>query len=516
MIDSKRYLGTDIEDTSSPVSAQDYKYAYDPIGNRDSYQVAQGTATIYTTNNLNQYTATVNPAESFSFDADGNLTQDGTYDYTWNGENRLIAVETSDPTDGDPKAEFTYDSMGRRVRKMSYAWDAANTEWDLVADHVYVYDGWNVVLVLDNADSDATFKTFTWGLDLSLTLQGAGGVGGLLSCDDAADGDIYYYLYDANGNVGQLLDSSGNTDAHYEYEPFGGQIVASGTYAIHNEFRFSTKFLDAESRLYYYGHRYYSPGTGRWLSRDPIGEVAETNLHTFCGNESVSRTDPLGLTTRRSDGWRYIEPPCTWAECVQIRAVLSGGSLLDAMDRRLWSLWLDGTQLAPLTLSWVDFDPSGTNFGLREMRIRNQIRNHMRELGPLGLCGTFRLPDIVLPWEGVNTGASGSLMINNHEMRVIASNVVLEVNCDSRCNCLGPVRASADIRAEAKDDVNFNRGRGPAGYIDVSFAPLTRTRIQDDAVNDCFQAGRRRGARGRDFAINASTEEASSWEWPCP
>ena len=41
-----------------------------------------------------------------------------------------------------------------------------------------------------------------------------------------------------------------------------------------NPFRFSTKYFDAETGLYYYGYRYYSPNLGRWISRDPIGEIA--------------------------------------------------------------------------------------------------------------------------------------------------------------------------------------------------------------------------------------------------
>ncbi len=60
-----------------------------------------------------------------------------------------------------------------------------------------VYDGWNVVLTL-NACATVTRK-FTWGLDLSGALPGAGGLGGLLA---PVEGSSYWYFYDGNGNVG--------------------------------------------------------------------------------------------------------------------------------------------------------------------------------------------------------------------------------------------------------------------------------------------------------------------------
>jgi RHS repeat-associated protein len=49
------------------------------------------------------------------------------------------------------------------------------------------------------------------------------------------------------------------------------------------------------SGLYYYGYRYYDPVTGRWPSRDPIGEEGGVNFYGFLVNEPVSNSDYLGL-----------------------------------------------------------------------------------------------------------------------------------------------------------------------------------------------------------------------------
>jgi len=83
--------------------------------------------------------------------------------------------------------------------------------------------------------------------------------------------------------------------AHYEYDAFGTTTAKSGPEADSNPFRFSTKYLDEETGLYYYGYRHYDPKTGRWPSRDPIGERGGTNLYGMVGNSLIGSIDYLGL-----------------------------------------------------------------------------------------------------------------------------------------------------------------------------------------------------------------------------
>jgi RHS repeat-associated protein len=136
-------------------------------------------------------------------------------------------------------------------------------------------------------------KYHVWGQDLSQSLQGAGGIGGLLATID--DGDIYLFTFDGNGNVVDVLDDQGAEAAHYEYDPFGRIIEKSGDYKDANKFRFSTKYYEDDLGLSYYGFRYYQADTGRWLSRDPIRESGDINLYRFAGNEPVGRVDIFGL-----------------------------------------------------------------------------------------------------------------------------------------------------------------------------------------------------------------------------
>ena len=51
----------------------------------------------------------------------------------------------------------------------------------------------------------------------------------------------------------------------------------------------------------YYGYRYYTPETGRWASRDPIGERGGVNLYGIVRNDSVHDVDVRGLGSWKID-----------------------------------------------------------------------------------------------------------------------------------------------------------------------------------------------------------------------
>jgi len=187
------------------------------------------------------------------------------------------------------------------------------------SDLRFVYDGWLLVMEFDALDPLKLYpqRKYTWGLDLSGQngnisggtgvspvggLQGAGGIGGLLAVWDtmkpatAGDEVEAIYFYDGNGNVGQLVDpTDGKTLAAYEYDPYGNTVASAGSYDDINPFRFSTKYHDVETGLYYYGYRYYDAELGRWLTRDPIGERGGNNLYLALLNAPIQQVDPHGL-----------------------------------------------------------------------------------------------------------------------------------------------------------------------------------------------------------------------------
>lgn len=286
-----RYLGADVNDLTSPVPAEQRAFDYDPIGNRLT-ATADTAASTYTANALNQYSQIDGAA--LAYDADGNMVADAKgMVYTYNAENRLIAAQPQTPADGDTRVEYLYDYMGRRVQKVVYLYGSGS--WNQDKEVLFVYNGWNLVKETTVASGQtAVDKYCVWGLDLSQSQQGAGGVGGLLA---AVEGSLtYHYLYDANGNVGQVIDAGdGSIAAHYEYDPYGNEVLATGSLAADNVYRFSTKYFDKETNLYYYGYRYYSPQVGRWVNRDPMGERGGLNIYASVYNSGINNVDFLGM-----------------------------------------------------------------------------------------------------------------------------------------------------------------------------------------------------------------------------
>ncbi len=298
------------EVTNAVQGADHYAYCYDSIGNRMA--TTENTKnTEYLANELNQYTQISVPSVSSvvnpTYDADGNMRWDGRMWHTWDAENRLTRSEPGwdGATNGAVMVDNRYDYRHRRcsktVRRLSgrgagYPFDPSQGgTWDVVEARTFIYDGWNLTaeVVVDAQAGTTNVTRYLWGPDVSGTLQGAGGVGGLLAVI-RSDG-TFFPCYDANGNVTDYVDVNGTVRAHYEYSPFGETIAQSGDLADTFTFRFSTKYWDAETRSYYYGYRHYAPKFGCWFNRDPIGERGGRNLYGFVGNDPVGKRDKWGL-----------------------------------------------------------------------------------------------------------------------------------------------------------------------------------------------------------------------------
>jgi RHS repeat-associated protein len=200
------------------------------------------------------------------------------------------------------KEDYTYDAEDRRISQTDSTWSATGGSsglggWVTGLTTLYAYDGSNLIAEINGA-TNKPIRTYAWGLD------SGGGIGGLLSITTyKADGTVnqtYRPLYDGRGNVTGLVNAAGQVVATYTYSAFGTttatwNATTGGAAADPNPFRFSTKYFDSQTGLYYYGYRFYSPQQGRWINRDPSGVSGGVNTDAFCGNDPVNMVDPIGL-----------------------------------------------------------------------------------------------------------------------------------------------------------------------------------------------------------------------------
>ena len=247
--------------------------------------VARDSAGRVDTNVVRAYLPATN---SFAHDLNGNLTTNGARVLEYDDENQLTRITAP----GAWKSEFTYDGkMRRRIRK-EYEW--RNGAWVQTDEVRYVYDG---NLVLQQRDQFNLPKMgYTRGLDLSGSIQGAGGIGGLLAFSQlsAITPQHSYYHADGNGNVMMLIYTNQTVAAKYLYDPFGNTLSASGPMADANLYRFSSKEWHKNSGLTYYLYRFYEPALQRWLNRDPIEEFDGLNLYDYVGNDPINQVDLFG------------------------------------------------------------------------------------------------------------------------------------------------------------------------------------------------------------------------------
>ena len=267
--------------TSATLRDDSYAYAFDHIGNRNTASEA-GTQSAYSTNNLNQYTEiSLGETETspLQYDADGNATQmetsTGTWQITYNGENRPVRFEN---TETQTVVECAYDSQGRRFEKKVTVAGATTLH------HRYIYRGYLQIAALDlTRSAHPALWLVTWDpsqptATRPLAIQ--------------KDGTWFTYGYDLTKNICEVFGPASYIRTAYAYAPFGA-VTASGD--VTQPFQWSSEVYDSELDLVYYNYRHYSPSLGRFLSRDPIEEQGGLNLYATAKNGLINQADVLGL-----------------------------------------------------------------------------------------------------------------------------------------------------------------------------------------------------------------------------
>jgi len=275
-------------------SQADENYTYDDNGNR--------TNTGYTTTADNRLTS--DGTFNFTYDNEGNLVtrtriSDGEFtEYTFDHRNRLTRVDVyTDATKTTRVAvtEYTYDAFDRRVARRHD--DVSPTDLSDAAIELYAYDGDNVLL--DFVDSDGTAGPNTAQKTTRYLFGPA--IDMVLAQEDVSTGEVLWHLADHQGTVRDMLDNTGTVVEHIQYDAFGKPISVTDAQTGASLAEASTRYLytgrewDSAVDLYYYRARWYDPGTGRFISQDPIGFAGgDANLYGYVGNSSPNFIDPTG------------------------------------------------------------------------------------------------------------------------------------------------------------------------------------------------------------------------------
>jgi RHS repeat-associated protein len=267
-----------------PVPSTQTNYNLDPVGNWNSKTTDSITQTRVhnPVNELVQINST-----ALTYDADGNLANDGTFSYNYDEENRLLKVTRL--SDSALVGQYQYDTLGRRVEKTA---DPAGTP----VTTVYFYD--DARIVEEQSTLGVTQATYVYGnyVDEVLTMD--------------RGGQAYYYHQNALWSIEAVTDSTGAPVERYSYDAYGAVTVTTGSgvpvppnswgtahSAIGNPWMFTGRQFDEESGMYYYRARVYDALKGRFLQRDPLGYIQGTNLYEYAKSNPQAFTDPKGTDT---------------------------------------------------------------------------------------------------------------------------------------------------------------------------------------------------------------------------
>jgi RHS repeat-associated protein len=288
-----------------------YSYTTTPENFISAITETNDLATVYpaarsqtaTYNNLNQLTNL--SGQAITFDAVGNVTSDGTRNYTWDAENRLVGI-TYPGVSGKATA-FTYDGLGRRVTIASTppgGGSATTTS--------YLWCG-SVICQARNAGNTAIRSYYSEG-----------------ELVPGTPNQPFYYGKDQIGSVRRAFASTSSAPA-CSYDPYGIPLQAT---APVTDLVYAGMFFNADSGLYLTKNRVFDPVAGRWLSRDRLGEKTDPtgNLYSYVSGNPIIFSDPEGKQAEIAIGGAIVCGPVCWAAILGGAAIVGGAILYQQLQ----------------------------------------------------------------------------------------------------------------------------------------------------------------------------------------
>ncbi|MBX3339700.1 MAG: VCBS repeat-containing protein [Nitrospira sp.] len=239
-------------------------YTYDELGNLTfNSQVGTYAYPASGSTSVRPHAVITAGSNSYSYDANGNLTTGAGRSLTYNLENKPLTIVISGQT-----TTFVYDGDGGRVKKI------AGTTTTRYISKLYECD-----------NTSCSRMVFAGGQRIATI---------------GASGSIYYYHTDHLGSSSVITDSVGAKVQAVTYFPYGGTRTnnSTATPAIDVAYKYTGKELDSSTNLYYYEARYYDPTLGRFLSADTLVgsplDPQSLNRYSYVHNNPFNFTDPTG------------------------------------------------------------------------------------------------------------------------------------------------------------------------------------------------------------------------------
>ena len=207
-------------------------------------------------------------ATSITHDANGSITNDGIYSYTYDARGRLVHMTGTPGT-----VTYQVNALGQRVMKTSIAGITVyhyDTQGLLIAESLlngtvireYVYLGTMPVAVIEN--------------------------------------DTVYFIHTDHLDTPRVVtDDTGTIIWRWASDPFGEAWAESDPDDNGQSFEFNLRFpgqyFDTETGLHYNYYRDYAPGMGRYVQSDPIGLDGGVNTYGYVGGNPLTHSDFFGL-----------------------------------------------------------------------------------------------------------------------------------------------------------------------------------------------------------------------------
>ncbi|WP_172979363.1 RHS repeat-associated core domain-containing protein [Pseudomonas kitaguniensis] len=386
-------------------------FAHDPSGNL----LDQGDQPVASLANVKGNRLLMQGDRHYDYDAYGNQIRERrgagqklVTQYRYDCQHRLIGVTFPDGS----IAAYRYDAFGRRIAKTV---DGHTTE--------FLWQGER--LIAESADN--RYRTYIYEPGTFRPLVMLDGEGPLKATP-------FYYQLDHLGTPQELTDYSGDIMWSAKYRAYGN-LATLDVAEIDNPLRFQGQYFDAETGLHYNRHRYYNPGSGRFLTPDPIKLAGGLNNYQYVPNPT-GWVDPLGLETIP-----VVCPgvPSGTSKTKSLEELVPGGSV-PSVKGGAFSKWFN--ELTP-----NDFDTVWSN-----KTYQNSIKARLRYPGRMHEWHMVSRADIFKRW-GVDAEQI-------YELRTAISNVKF-VNPSGHHGGKGSTKAHNEILKvidNSKDYSEFRKG----------------------------------------------------------